>query len=75
MNIKELNLEVMDLFERLSKSQDHQTHVQISQYDKVLKRLSILEKKLDEMQIDKILKSIESINATIAHINFQFSEL
>ena len=69
MDTKKLNLDVKDLFERLSKSQDRLTFQQTKHYENIYKRLDFIEAKLDHFQ--EIFYKLETISASLNHLKIQ----
>ena len=73
MDIKKLNLDVKDLFERLSKSQDSLAFQQTKHYENIYKRLDFIEAKLDHFQ--EIFHKLETISASLNHLKIQSESL
>ena len=73
MHIEKLNLEVIDLFEKLSKSQDRLVFQQTKHYENIYKRLDFIEAKLDHFQ--EIFYKLETISASLNHLKIQSESL
>ena len=73
MDIEKLNLEVIDLFERLSKSQDSLSFQQTKHYENIYKRLDFVEAKLDHFQ--ELFHKLEVISKSLDHLKIQSESL
>ncbi len=73
MDIEKLNLEVIDLFERLSKSQDSLSFQQTKHYENICKRIDFIESKLNQTQ-EQLLK-LEVISKSLDHLKIQSDSL
>jgi len=73
MNIDKLNLEVMDLFERLAKSQDRLVFQETKHYENIYKRLDFLEARLDHLK--DLLPKMEAISESLNHLKIQSESL
>ena len=73
MDIEKLNLDVKDLFERLSKSQDRLAFQQTKHYENIYKRLDFIEAKLDQFQ--EVFHKLEIISESLNHLKIQSESL
>ena len=73
MHIEKLNLEVIDLFEKLSKSHDRLVFQQTKHYENIYKRLDFVEAKLDHFQ--ELFHKLEVISKSLDHLKIQSESL
>jgi len=73
MDTKKLNLDAIDLFERLSKSQDRLAFQQTKHYENIYKRLDFVEAKLNHFQ--ELFHKLETISASLNHLKIQSESL